>query len=1044
MKKSAWIILLIAACSTLLQAQTFKMPKADRPTQKLYSPDQVAKPVLPISIPRAKSPWMGSLSPDFQALTTPVLPQKGAGHFLYQTDPATGLPILIQGRVEPEKLGQTENTSDKALVYLAEVSELMQVDKAGENFESLQTWTDELGMEHVKLQQTHLGIPVYGAEVIVHLKGGQPEFLNGRYYPTPQISLVESAIPAAGAAELAKQHLSATVPFQEIPASQQYLLDGPQVVSELVIYHPDRDAAAERLVWHFTLLPNLMDRYEYFVDAHSGEVIHHFRNSCRFHAEHLRGKLAEASLLPPGPATANATDLLGQTVNIKVYELGGTYYMIDASRPMYNGGASDLPDNPVGAIWTIDAQSQAPNNDGTLNIIQVTSGNNNWNNQKAVSAHNHAAKSYEYFLGTFNRNSINGSGGTIISIINVTEDGSGLDNAFWNGQAMFYGNGDFAFNAPLCKALDVGGHEMSHGVIENTANLEYQNQSGALNESYADIFGAMIDRDDWKMGENIVNPSVFPSGALRDLSNPNNGGTGPNSNGWQPKHMNEFQNLPNTAQGDWGGVHVNSGIPNHAFYKFATAIGKDKAEDVFYRALDNYLVKSSQFIDCRIAVIQSAKDLYGNSSSEATAAATAFDEVGIGAGQGGDYQNDIPTNPGDEYIVHTDDFYDGLYISNTDGSGTEQVSFASPISRPSVTDDGSVILYIGSDARMYGIVFDWSTGTYDEFVVQNEAIWRNVAISKDGDRLAALTDDYTNEVWIYDFGKEEWVVYELYNPTYATGVTTGNVQYADVLEWDYSNQYVLYDAYNEIGSGATSIPYWDVGFLRVWNLTSDNWSDGNVEKLFTSLPDGVSIGNPAFAKNSPYIVAFDYFVNDFFGEEYYLLAANIETVDVGTIYQNLGLSWPIYSTDDNKIIFDAESQSGDLIIAEISLQADKITPVPNSAFILIEPGRWGVWFATGVRQQVSTEEVLLPEGSVLVFPNPADEAVQVKLDLEDIQDVDLRLLDVSGRTVLVRSLAGAAGSLTEELDLSQVQPGIYFLHTRIGSSFGITKLIVNE
>ena len=85
---------------------------------------------------------------------------------------------------------------------------------------------------------------------------------------------------------------------------------------------------------------------------------------------------------------------------------------------------------------------------------------------------------------------------------------------------MFYGNGKNAFSSPLAKAQDVGGHEMSHGVIQNTANLEYVNQSGALNESFADVFGAMIDRNDWKMGEDIVNTSVFPSGALRDLEDP--------------------------------------------------------------------------------------------------------------------------------------------------------------------------------------------------------------------------------------------------------------------------------------------------------------------------------------------------------------------------------------------------------------------------------------------------------------------------------------------------------------------------------------------
>lgn len=91
-----------------------------------------------------------------------------------------------------------------------------------------------------------------------------------------------------------------------------------------------------------------------------------------------------------------------------------------------------------------------------------------------------------------------------------------MGNAFWNGQAMFYGNGDNAFQ-PLAKGLDVAGHEMTHGVVEGTANLEYQGKSGALNQSFADIFGVMIDRDDWKIGEDVVKTSAFPSGALRSM-----------------------------------------------------------------------------------------------------------------------------------------------------------------------------------------------------------------------------------------------------------------------------------------------------------------------------------------------------------------------------------------------------------------------------------------------------------------------------------------------------------------------------------------------
>src|SRR5678816_908037 len=107
--------------------------------------------------------------------------------------------------------------------------------------------------------------------------------------------------------------------------------------------------------------------------------------------------------------------------------------------------------------------------------------------------------------------------------------------------------------------------------------------------------------------------------------------------------MNEYQNLPETPEGDNGGVHVNSGIPNRAYFLFSNVVGKSKAEQVYYKALTDYLVKSSQFIDMRLAVEKATTDLFGSGSAELTAAKSAFDQVGIGAGSGGNYEDDIDT-----------------------------------------------------------------------------------------------------------------------------------------------------------------------------------------------------------------------------------------------------------------------------------------------------------------------------------------------------------------------------------------------------------------
>ncbi|MEO6130771.1 MAG: M4 family metallopeptidase, partial [Saprospiraceae bacterium] len=519
------------------------------------------------------------------------------------------------------------------------------------------------------------------------------------------------------------------------------------------------------------------------------------------------------------------------------------------------------------------------------------------------------------------------------SLININdENGNSMDNAFWNGSAMFYGNGDQAFIFPLAKALDASGHELSHGVIQNTANLDYENQSGALNESFADVFGSLIERKNFLIGEDVVNPAIFPTGALRDMLNPNNGGSGPNNPGWQPKHMNEFQNLPNTPDGDNGGVHVNSGIPNRAFALIATAIGKEKAEQIYYHALKDYLVKSSQFIDMRNAAEKAAGDLHGTSSTEVMAIRTAFDAVGIGAGQGDDHQDDIQVGTGSDFILVTDDTESDLYwVPPANPAQFVKMNVPAPQSRPSFTDDGTACVYVDNTNNMILIAFDWSTGqlSFQVFNIENnpQGIWRNIVTSKDGSKIAYTTNNLKNEIWVYDFNSQTSQLFTLINPTTAQGQSTGDVKYADAMEWDYSGEFVMYDALNKIQSTfGDGIEYWDISFLKAWNQQAENFGLGQIDKLFTSLPENVSVGNPSFAKNSPYIITFDYLetIRDNTGQEqtdYRIKAANIQTGIVNDIFQNSTVGYPSYSRLDDKILFTFDD-AGTLEVATINLQAN--------------------------------------------------------------------------------------------------------------------------
>ena len=940
----------------------------------------------------------------------------------------TGIPIFIEGNMDyPMRtfLGKSELESN-CLSYLDAIDNLLRIDHATEAFAITDIQEDDLGQQHVRMQQFYQGIPVYGAEIILHLHNNQVQRFNGRSLPSPNLSSIEPAITQIAATQSTVDDISQSTTMKHLEHLELELVGGQQQKATLVIYYTNNQP---QLAWHVEIAPNLHHRWAYFIDAQTGSILNKHSLLCQFHGP---------TSPPNGPTTAQAVDLLGVTRTINTYEEAGNFFLIDAARPMFNAAQSSFPNDAVGVIWTIDASNTAPQNDD-FSTSHVTSFNNQWNDPKSVSAHYNAGQAYNYFRTTFNRNSINGSGGNIVSLINVVEEnGADMDNAFWNGYAMFYGNGDQAFNAPLAKSLDVAAHELAHGVIQNTANLEYFGESGALNESFADIFAAMVDRDDWQVGEDVVNPAIFTSGALRDLLNPNNGGNQLGDPGWQPASVSEqfFGNQDN------GGVHINSGIPNRAFALFANEVGKSIAEQVFYRALTSYLVRSSQFIDLRIAVIQSANDLYN--TSVANAAASAFDQVGIIGNEGTDPQEDVEFNPGDEFVLYVDELFDNIkIISPTGTSISTGINNVGVLSKPSITDDGSVVVYVSVDKRLQLIIIDWGAGTVNQIVLSNDPIWRNAAISKDGTKLAALTDDFDNRLFVFDLDTNpvQSSEYQLINPTTSSeGIETGDVEYADVLEWDFSGEFVMYDALNRIENTTSTIEYWDIGFIRVWNAAANTFGDGFISKLFSGLPENTSVGNPTFSKNSPFIIALDFI--DSFEEEYFILGANIETGDVGTIFQNDGLSYPNYSVSDDILIFDFIN-FGERILAETTLNEDKISG-NGDAFIFhedLDGARWGVWFANGDRQITSVEPLVLDGNKIEVFPNPFQEIITVNLDLEKSAQVLVELYDVVGQLRYRATRQLQSGIQSIQLQPENISAGLYTLNVQINGKQKAVKIV---
>ena len=963
-----------------------------------------------------------SIVPQARSFQQPLLQQRHPNVF-YSTE--TGLPSFINSAQDNStaRLSLRKDIRPACDDYLQELEPLLQIKRSDVNFSIRQIKSDQSNKTRVRLDQYYKNIPVYGAEVVVHLNAsGEGESFNGTYYNIEENIDVMPGISEQSALEKVNSHLSRKTPLRPLTSMERKLVQYEQPQVTLCIYRDKGLVKTFLLAYHIVSCPSIQQRWEYFIDAVTGNVLHQFETTC----------------FVDGPRSTSAVDLNGVSQTINTYQKGSTYFLIDASRLMFNATGSVLPDAPVGGIFTIDMNNTFGAN---TSVRHFTSTTNAWSNATAVSAHFNAGVAYEYFRTKHNRNSIDDIGGTIYSVVNVPdgETGQPLDNAFWNGKLLSYGNGNVAFK-PLAGSLDVAGHEMTHGVVENTANLEYQGESGAINESMADIFGSMMDPADWFIGEDVVKLSAFPSGAMRSMSDPHNGGTSLANQGFQPKHTNEaYQGTE-----DNGGVHINSGIPNNAFYRYAEAITRDKAAAVFYKALDDYLTKSSKFIDLRLAVIKAAGDLYGAASNEVTQAGIAFDAVGISTGQGGTYTETLPGNPGTEFLlVYNTDATDAntLYRTTLDGATVAALSTTAFISRPSITDDGTIAVFVGSDNKIHAV--NTAPGsTPGEVIIQNEAIWSNVVVSKGGTKLAAVTTAQDGIIYVYDFASETWVEFELYNPTYSEGVNSGGPVYADALEWDYNGEILVYDCFNRIpNSDGLDIEYWDVNFIQVWDNATNDFSDGTIAKLFSSLPDGVSIGNPSFSKNSPNIIAFDYF--DVGAGEYAVLGCNIETNEVNVISTNTTLGWPSFNKNDSRIAFTALN-GAQYNTNYIILNTDKISS-SATPLALFTDAKWPVYFATGDRaigDEVVTgiAEQTQKKMSMTCYPTSFINEVSVKLDQQIMSDSRIELINSMGQKVYTYS-ALPSNEETMFLNLENVKSGYYVLRISNAKNMGTCRIV---
>jgi Zn-dependent metalloprotease len=485
------------------------------------------------------------------------------------------------------------------------------IGKVVSDFKSLGVETVALtGTRVVKFRQTLDSIPIYGSLVSVELdENNECISINS--------NMAKPDVPSHTA------RISQLEALKTVAKTAGYRKDLPSVTPELNFY---ADAEGK---WHLAFIfPNVKDGPDHRENIKASPAHYHHQPLKDYVVDALTGKVIAALPRTPSLSTTmiSAKDELGASRKIGVIVERGKRRLTDLSLN----------------IETYDFKFRDPEKDnaklpGTI-IVEPPSFS-----PAAVSAHANASEVARFMRQVLMRNNIDNKGGRLISVINNvvaadSPDGKQWFNAFWDSKQMVYGQVLYESKLrSLAASLDVVAHEFFHGVTEQTARLVYELESGAMNESYSDIFGTIISnfseadvaKWNWLVGDGLSSEME----AFRSMKNPEEFG--------QPKNMKDYRRSPNTPSGDWGGVHTNSGIHNFAAYHVmvAKAGGKTlfKATEVaaiFYIAISQQLSRQSTFSDSRRGCLIAAQSLFRKMSAtevrkRTKAIEAAFNKAGI-------------------------------------------------------------------------------------------------------------------------------------------------------------------------------------------------------------------------------------------------------------------------------------------------------------------------------------------------------------------------------------------------------------------------------
>jgi bacillolysin len=737
-----------------------------------------------------------------------------------------GNPVYVEGDLAESEVG--ENNVQTAIRFFEEQKGAYRMASPAEELHLRRADQDELGMRHVRFDQRYRNVPVIGGELAAHFTpAGQLKTVNGRFYS--DIDLDVNAIVSADEAVRTSADDLLSFFGKTVPGEP-----------ELVVFPWEN---AYYLCWHLFLRSSTpMGRWEYFIDAGTGEVV--------FKANRIMNE----NDIGTGYGVMG-----GSRSHIDTRLNGSVYEMRDYTRQSANNPHGHDGQMPAGNyIQTNLAGASLP---GTI----ATDPDNVWTDsatqRPAVDGQVYTALMYDWLLDSLGRNGFNGNGASMIVSVNYYAEGT--NNAYWNGEQIVVWSWATGWRS-LAGCPDVIAHEWGHAVTEYCSNLIYQKESGALNESFSDMMGAAFefahptyDTPDWGMGENGRTTGV----GFRSMEDPHLFGD-PDYYGLSDPYWIDVEGCTPSDANDYCGVHTNSGVGNKWFQLLSdggthygvtvAGIGVSEAIRIAYRANDIYWTSNTNYTEGALGSLSAANDL-DPTGAWATQVALAWNAVGVptpGPSLVFSYPEGTPSLLTPDGVTAFEVVINGtLGGSMVAGSGlihyaldggSYTTAALTPItsnrfeaSLPGAACGGTYRFYVSAEETSAGVISDPDPST------------PNVAVAADSTRIAFQDNFETNKGWS--------VSGNAFDGQWSRGVPVGGGERGDPpTDYDGSGQCFLTDnvyGNSDVDDGTTYLtsPVFSlaagngiVSYARWYSNDFGNAPHADVMKVYISNDTGLT------------------------------------------------------------------------------------------------------------------------------------------------------------------------------------------------------------